>query len=229
MPTRRIIKRRPRDEQPWIFNMPVVQFSNPADKFLIVDQERSPRPKPPPPSAPPPPCITRPYERPRAVPTISGVLASKGSKKAKSNRRKEGNISSALVSELKKKLEQKMIESNQAALPPLHLSSDFRLFFGFSSESLHRFSSLAACRLSKVPCLSVHCRFSLCSLRFLHSLTQRSTQLNLASVVQAYMPAGTASTMAHTITIMWMSFARCSSSLMSLPVTNTMHWPSVGG
>lgn len=114
MPTRRIIKRRPRDQQPWIFNMPVVQFSNPADKFLFVNQERSPRPKPPPPSAPPPPCITRPYERPRAVPTISGVLASKGSKKAKSNRRKEGNISSALVAELKKKLEQKMIESNQS-------------------------------------------------------------------------------------------------------------------
>ncbi|XP_054455392.1 cadherin-related family member 1 [Anoplopoma fimbria] len=110
MPARRIIKRRPRD-QPWIFNMPVVKFSNPADKFLIVNQERSP--KPPPPSAPPPPCITRPYERPRAVPTISGVLASKGSKKAKSNRRKEGNMSSALVSELKMKLEQKIIESNQ--------------------------------------------------------------------------------------------------------------------
>ncbi|XP_031699423.1 cadherin-related family member 1 isoform X1 [Anarrhichthys ocellatus] len=112
-PARRIIKRRPRDQQPWIFNMPVLKFSNPADKFLIVNQERSPRPKPPPPSAPPPPCITRLYERPRAVPTISGVLASKGSKKVKSNRHKEGNMSSALVSELKRKLEQKMIESNQ--------------------------------------------------------------------------------------------------------------------
>ncbi|XP_062416186.1 cadherin-related family member 1 isoform X2 [Pungitius pungitius] len=113
MPARRIIKRRRGDQRPWIFNMPVVKFSNPADKFLIDNQGRSPWPKPPPPSAPPPPCFTRPHERPRAVPTISGVLASKGSKKAKSNRRKEGNMSSALVSELKKKLEQKMIENNQ--------------------------------------------------------------------------------------------------------------------
>uniref|UniRef100_A0A3Q1GPD6 Photoreceptor cadherin n=1 Tax=Acanthochromis polyacanthus TaxID=80966 RepID=A0A3Q1GPD6_9TELE len=62
---------------------------------------------------PPPPSNTRPTDRPRAVPTISGALASKGSKKAKSSRRKEGNISSALVSELKMKLEQKIIESNQ--------------------------------------------------------------------------------------------------------------------
>ncbi|XP_042364401.1 cadherin-related family member 1 [Plectropomus leopardus] len=128
MPARRIIKRRPRDQQPWNFKMPVVKFSNSADKFLIEDQERtnqrrssSPRPKPPPPSAPPPPSNIRPNERPRAVPTISGTLvptisgalASKGSKKAKSSRRKEGNVSSALVSELKKKLEQKIIESNQ--------------------------------------------------------------------------------------------------------------------
>uniref|UniRef100_A0AAQ4R7M6 Cadherin-related family member 1 n=1 Tax=Gasterosteus aculeatus aculeatus TaxID=481459 RepID=A0AAQ4R7M6_GASAC len=113
MPARRIIKRRRRDQRPWIFDMPVVKFSNPADKFLVDNQGRGPWPKPPPPSAPPPPCFTRPHERPRAVPTISGVLASKGSKKAKSNRRKEGNISSALVSELKKKLEQKMIENNQ--------------------------------------------------------------------------------------------------------------------
>uniref|UniRef100_A0A667X619 Photoreceptor cadherin n=1 Tax=Myripristis murdjan TaxID=586833 RepID=A0A667X619_9TELE len=95
MPARRVIKRRPRDQEPWNFS----------------------RPKPPPPSAPslppPPPCSTRPTEWPRAVPTISGALAAKGSKKAKANRRKEGNISSALVSELKMKLEQKIIESNQ--------------------------------------------------------------------------------------------------------------------
>ncbi|XP_037610723.1 cadherin-related family member 1 isoform X1 [Sebastes umbrosus] len=120
MPARRIIKRRPRDQQPWTFNMPLVRFNNPADKFLIVNQERSPqrgtssaRPKPPPPSPPPPPCNMRPNEKPRAVPTISGMLTSKGSKIAKSNRRKEGNVSSALVSELKMKLEQKIIESNK--------------------------------------------------------------------------------------------------------------------
>ncbi|XP_022598511.1 cadherin-related family member 1-like isoform X2 [Seriola dumerili] len=124
MPARRIIRRRPRDQQPWTFKMPNITFNHPADKFTIGDPERSPhrntgnpRPKPPPPSAPslppPPPSNTRPSERPRAVPTISGALASKGSKKAKSSRRKEGNISSALVSELKMKLEQKIIESNQ--------------------------------------------------------------------------------------------------------------------
>lgn len=124
MPVRRVIKRRPRDQQPWTFKMPVIKFNNPADKFLIDDPENSPprdtsshRPKPQPPNAPclppPPPSNSRPCERPRAVPTISGALASKGSKKAKSSRRKEGNISSALVSELKMKLEQKIIESNQ--------------------------------------------------------------------------------------------------------------------
>ncbi|CAG5904933.1 unnamed protein product [Menidia menidia] len=124
MPTRRIIKKRPRDHQPWTFRMPVIRFSSPADKFLVSDPESTPqgnnstlRPKPPPPIAPclppPPPSNSRPMERPRAVPTISGALASKGSKKAKSGRRKEGNISSALVSELKMKLEQKINENNQ--------------------------------------------------------------------------------------------------------------------
>lgn len=123
-PVRRIIKRRPKDQQPWTLSMPVIKFSNPADKFLIDNPELgpqqsggNPRPKPPPPSAPslppPPPSITRVSEWQRAVPTISGALVSRGSKKAKSSRRKDGNISSALVSELKMKLEQKIIESNQ--------------------------------------------------------------------------------------------------------------------
>lgn len=125
-PARRIIKRRPRDQQPlsWTFRMPIIKFHDPADKFLISNPESSvqrgtstPRPKPPPPSAPclppPPPTNIRPSERPRAVPTISGALACKSSKKPKSTRRKEGNISSALVSELKMKLEQKINESNQ--------------------------------------------------------------------------------------------------------------------
>ncbi|XP_063338936.1 cadherin-related family member 1-like isoform X1 [Pelmatolapia mariae] len=124
MPARRVIKRRPRDQQPWTFKMPVIKFTNPGEKFLITDPESSPqqeigspRLKPPPPIAPclppPPPSNARPNERPRAVPTISGALASKGSKKAKSSHRKEGNISSALVSELKMKLEQKIHENNQ--------------------------------------------------------------------------------------------------------------------
>lgn len=133
MPARRIIKRRPRDQQPppWINKMPVFKLNNPATKFAVGDPEASAhqdhsisssgstsRPKPLPPSAPclppPPPSNTRPSsDRPRAVPTISGALSTKGSKKAKSGRRKEGNISSALVSELKMKLEQKIIESNK--------------------------------------------------------------------------------------------------------------------
>lgn len=117
MPARRIIKRRPRDRQPWTSRMPIIRFYNPAEKFLISDAESSPVAKPPPPSAPslppPPPSNTRLSDRPRAVPTISGALASKGSKKTKSSVRKEGNMSSALVSELKMKLEQKIHESNK--------------------------------------------------------------------------------------------------------------------
>ncbi|XP_060884454.1 cadherin-related family member 1 isoform X1 [Labrus mixtus] len=120
MPVRRIIKRRPREHQPWTFSMPVIRFNNPAEKFLISDAESNssgPRTRPPPPSAPslppPPPFHTRPSERPRAVPTISGALSSKESKKAKCTRRKDGNMSSALVSELKMKLEQKIHESNK--------------------------------------------------------------------------------------------------------------------
>lgn len=123
-PVRRIIKKKPKDQQPWTFKMPVIKFNNPANKFLIDNPEMglqqssgSPRPKPPPPRAPclppPPPSNTRVSEWQRAVPTISGALVSRGSKKAKSSRRKEGNISSALVSELKMKLEQKIIENNQ--------------------------------------------------------------------------------------------------------------------
>lgn len=124
MPVRRIVKKRPREQQTWNFKIPVIKFTNPMEKFLISDPESSllqetgsPRLKPPPPIAPclppPPPSNARASERPRAVPTISGALASKGSKKTKPGRRKEGNISSALVSELKMKLEQKIHENNQ--------------------------------------------------------------------------------------------------------------------
>ncbi|XP_034070208.1 cadherin-related family member 1 isoform X1 [Gymnodraco acuticeps] len=117
LPARRIIKRRTRNQKPWIFKPPVVKFNNP-DELLIVNQDRktnSPRMRPPPPCAPPPPCVTRSNERPWAVPTVSGVLASKGSmKKAKYCQLKEGNFSSALVSELKMRLEQKIVESNQS-------------------------------------------------------------------------------------------------------------------
>ncbi|KAK7919046.1 hypothetical protein WMY93_010330 [Mugilogobius chulae] len=134
MPVRRIIKKRPRDPPPqqqqqqmstWKLKMPLFKFSNPGEKFLVDDNDASgdceasmlsPRAKAPPPSAPlppPPPCASRAGDRPRAVPTISGALATKVCGKAKASRRKEGNMSSALVSELKMKLEQKIIESNK--------------------------------------------------------------------------------------------------------------------
>uniref|UniRef100_A0AAX7T360 Photoreceptor cadherin n=1 Tax=Astatotilapia calliptera TaxID=8154 RepID=A0AAX7T360_ASTCA len=74
MPARRIIKRRPRDQQPWTFKIPVIKFTNPGEKFLITNPESSlqqetgsPRLKPPPPIAPclppPPPSNVRPNER----------------------------------------------------------------------------------------------------------------------------------------------------------------------
>uniref|UniRef100_A0A4W5P0C7 Cadherin-related family member 1 n=1 Tax=Hucho hucho TaxID=62062 RepID=A0A4W5P0C7_9TELE len=89
----------------------------------------NPKPTPPrapclPPSCPPPSSNPRPSERPRpwaAVPTVSGGLTSKGS--GRSSQSREINISSdtsripvssALVSELKMRLEQKIIESNSS-------------------------------------------------------------------------------------------------------------------
>ncbi|CAL1599656.1 unnamed protein product [Knipowitschia caucasica] len=125
-PVRRIIKRRQektRQTSAWRLQMPLFSRPNPGIKFLIEDTDAnrdqeagrsSPRPRPQPPSAPlppPPPCLSRASERPRPVPTVSGALASKAFNKA--SRRKEGNMSSALVSELKQKLEQKIIESNK--------------------------------------------------------------------------------------------------------------------
>ncbi|KAM3859725.1 cadherin-related family member 1a [Diretmus argenteus] len=128
MPVRRIIRRPPRTHQPptWTFSWPFFKANSSANKFLTSDPEGNPNrnnnnpcPKPPPPTAPclppPPPCNIRPNERPRGVPTISGSLASKGSKKIKPNKQssKQSNLSSAFVSELKLKLEQKIIENNQ--------------------------------------------------------------------------------------------------------------------
>lgn len=133
-PARRIIKRRPRHpEPPWPFPMPLFRDGGPhPGKFLGDDPEevrvtvgsgsltgsgtRARPPPPPPPNAPclPPSFSVRMSERPRALPTISGSLASRGSKKkSRSSRLREGAMSSALVTELKMKLEQKINESNQ--------------------------------------------------------------------------------------------------------------------
>ncbi|XP_031655890.1 cadherin-related family member 1 isoform X1 [Oncorhynchus kisutch] len=150
MPARRIIiRRRPsRDRKPWTFNVPFRGGggNDPLNKFVVGDPEAGsvsinpnknirprcsrskPNPLPPrapclsPPSCPPLSSDPRPSERPRAaVPTVSGALASKGSRRSSQSR--ESNISSettripvssALVSELKRRLEQKIIESNSS-------------------------------------------------------------------------------------------------------------------
>uniref|UniRef100_A0A6Q2ZER5 Photoreceptor cadherin n=1 Tax=Esox lucius TaxID=8010 RepID=A0A6Q2ZER5_ESOLU len=97
----------------------------PARRIIIrrrPQSDRKPAPCLPPPAGPLPPSNTRPGDRsrPRApVPTVSGALSSKAPKRP--NRGKESSassetskvpMSSALVSELKMRLEQKMIESN---------------------------------------------------------------------------------------------------------------------
>uniref|UniRef100_A0A674ESF1 Cadherin-related family member 1 n=1 Tax=Salmo trutta TaxID=8032 RepID=A0A674ESF1_SALTR len=78
----------------------------------------------PPPSCPPPSSNPRPSERPRpceAVPTVSGGLTSKVSRGSSQSREISISsdtsripVSSALVSELKMRLEQKIIESNSS-------------------------------------------------------------------------------------------------------------------
>ncbi|XP_051769592.1 cadherin-related family member 1 isoform X2 [Ctenopharyngodon idella] len=134
-PARRIIRRRPKEQRHWTFR-PAFGHSDPnAGRFLDNDDDMSDnsssRPKPPPPSAPvlppAPPAGSRPSERVRAVPTVSGALASRipscssscrTSKSTdgheRSGHNKDGSgISSALVSELKMRIEQKIIEANQ--------------------------------------------------------------------------------------------------------------------
>ncbi|MFT7807206.1 cadherin-related family member 1-like [Arapaima gigas] len=125
MPARRIIRRRPKDRQPWTFNVPFKRWGSTSEKFLIQDPADNSenvngnnnvrRPPPPPPCAPStvllPQTKPKPGEWQKEVPTISGVVASKATKK--STRRKDNEVSSALVSELKMRLEQKMMESHQ--------------------------------------------------------------------------------------------------------------------
>ncbi|KAJ8406801.1 hypothetical protein AAFF_G00297170 [Aldrovandia affinis] len=120
MPVRRIIRRRPRNQRPWTHRLPFGR-SDPSSKFHMEapdnDQNlNSPRaPPPPPPSAPtlppPPPCHHRPRETKQTVPTVSGSMVSMTSEKPRRDR--EGGPSSALVSELKMRLEQKIKESNR--------------------------------------------------------------------------------------------------------------------
>ncbi|XP_017338471.2 cadherin-related family member 1 [Ictalurus punctatus] len=129
-PSRRVIRRRRGEPQQWNFTF---GNSQSPDKFLaghdVESNKNSDRSwsKPPPPRAPvlPPPP---PNNNPRmskhhgAVPTVSGSLSSQSSSERsvssrdaedQPTKKREGNISSALVSELKKRLEQKIIEANQ--------------------------------------------------------------------------------------------------------------------
>ncbi|XP_067225765.1 cadherin-related family member 1a isoform X1 [Chanodichthys erythropterus] len=134
-PARRIIRRRPKEQRHWTFRSAFGQSDPNAGRFLDDDDDTSgnssSRPKPPPPSAPvlppAPPAGSRPSERVRAVPTVSGALASKIPSRSSSCRtskstdghersghNKDGSgMSSALVSELKMRIEQKIIEANQ--------------------------------------------------------------------------------------------------------------------
>ncbi|XP_051530322.1 cadherin-related family member 1 [Myxocyprinus asiaticus] len=132
-PTRRIIRRKPRERQSWSFRPAFTQSDGNHEKFLIDDETRSncnvdnnssSRAKPPAPVCPPPP----PSECQRPLPTVSGALMARKSSRSsswrskkksaddveKSRRNKDSSsVSSALVSELKMKIEQKIIEANQ--------------------------------------------------------------------------------------------------------------------
>lgn len=138
-PARRIIRRRPKEHRRWTFRPRFGHGDQSFGKFFIDSDtgdnhnanNNSSRAKPPAPSAPvlppPPPAQSRPSERPRSVPTVSGALASRNASRSsswrtskstdgveKSGQNKDGSgISSALVSELKMRIEQKIIEANQ--------------------------------------------------------------------------------------------------------------------
>lgn len=135
-PARRIIRRRPKEPRRWTFRPRFGRSDQSFGKFFADDDTRdshsSPRSKPPTPSAPvlppPPPVHSRPSERLRSVPTVSGSLASRNTSRSsswrtskstdgvqRSGQNKDGSgISSALVSELKMRIEQKINEANQS-------------------------------------------------------------------------------------------------------------------
>uniref|UniRef100_A0A8B9K7A1 Photoreceptor cadherin n=1 Tax=Astyanax mexicanus TaxID=7994 RepID=A0A8B9K7A1_ASTMX len=117
VPARRIIRRRRKEQQHWNFKAPFGSSEGP-DRLVADDVESNvPNrnknnsgswPKPPPPSAPVLPPPSRSYSR---TPSQKSI-ASKDTE-GRPSQSKEGTISSALVSELKKRMEQKIIEANQ--------------------------------------------------------------------------------------------------------------------
>lgn len=127
-PARRIIRRRPKEPRHWTFRPRFGRSDQSFGKFFTDDETSdSPRAKPPTPSAPalppPPPVHSRPSEWLRSVPTVSGSLASRNTSRRTSKstdgvqrsgqNKDSGGISSALVSELKMRIEQKINEANQ--------------------------------------------------------------------------------------------------------------------
>ncbi|XP_043087071.1 cadherin-related family member 1 [Puntigrus tetrazona] len=130
-PARRIIRRRPKEPQRWTFRLWSGRSDQKFGKFLTDDETSSSRAEPLTPSAPvlppPPPVHSRPSEWLRSVPTVSGSLASRNTSRSsswrtrqttdaaqRSGQNKDGSgISSALVSELKMRIEQKINEANQ--------------------------------------------------------------------------------------------------------------------
>ncbi|KAK2866758.1 hypothetical protein Q7C36_002814 [Tachysurus vachellii] len=129
-PSHRIIRRRRGEPQHWNFTLENSKSPNRSlaghDVESNMKSDRS-WSKPPPPCAPllpPPPPSNNPKmsKQHNAVPTVSGSLSSWSSNERsgssrdtedQSSKRREGTVSSALVSELKKRLEQKIIEANQ--------------------------------------------------------------------------------------------------------------------
>lgn len=129
-PCRRVIRRRRGEPKQW--NVAFGTSQSP-DRFLAdhdvesntkADRSWSKPPLPRAPLLPPPPPNNnpRPSGRHSAVPTVSGSVSSRSSSERsissrdtdnQPSRKREGNVSSALVSELKKRLEQKIIEANQ--------------------------------------------------------------------------------------------------------------------
>lgn len=129
-PSRRIIRRRRGEPQQWNFtfgssqNPDSVLTGHDVESNTKNDRSWSKPPLPCAPVLPPPPPNNNPRMSGRhcAVPTVSGSLSSRSSSERSissrdteehPSKKREGNVSSALVSELKKRLEQKIIEANQ--------------------------------------------------------------------------------------------------------------------
>lgn len=118
-PARRIIRKRPREHHQWTFRPPLGLTDSNDTRG---NHNNSPRRKPPAPSAPvlpPPPSNSGERQWP-TVPTVSGVVMSENCSRScrwSSNKPTDnvtGHMNSSLVSELKKRIEQKIIDANQS-------------------------------------------------------------------------------------------------------------------